>query len=225
MSNLLRAEEKTFQGILHTYEVIWIGEIHGIRENYRAYTILLPHLIRNGFKNIAWEMRSDFSEKSEYSEDGRINPFSIDFLKWLNSQTHSQNIERVSLFGTVGTEKNPHREVDYEERMAAQLLAIVGNAKSVVITGNYHMKSLSDKEAEVKSASDYVAEKSSLKILKIEMKYAGGTFYNYGVKELSKKLFSTEKTDLEFGTMTEHDGVLFFYVGEAHAVFRNPTTT
>lgn len=218
MTKLFYAKDKAFKEILRHYDLVWIGEIHGIKENYRAYKTLLPYLIKNGFKNVAWEMRSDFSEKSQNSEDGRINPFSIRFYKWLTDQTRQKKIDTVSIFGTVKIEKNTRGESDYEKQMAKQLLPIIGNTKTIIITGNYHMRNFSGKKDPVKSASAYTEEKSGLKILKINLEYVEGTFYNYSVQKLREHRNTTNR---EFGTMTQHNGMVIFYVNKAHAVFKS----
>lgn len=191
-------------------DLVWIGEIHGVRENYLAYKEILPPLMHVGFKNLFWEMPADFSENSQYSEDGKINPHAIDFLRWIKYQIGSGILNKLNFFGQIGD------YIDYEDGMARQLIEAMKDisAKSIVLTGNYHM---ANKEAT--SALNHVEEKMGLKILKIEIKYSGGTFYNYGLKELKK---SDNGDSFKFGTVTRHGDVFHYHVDRAHAVFENP---
>lgn len=214
---------------LKKYDLFWIGEIHGIRENYKAYKTILPYLAKNGFRNILWEMPSDFSGKSEYTEDARINPFSIKFLKWLNEQINIGNIDNLTFFGETTPEdyggiipEDIHsRTIVRENRMAEEVIDKSRNTKSVVITGNYHIMNLASKGRGEKSAADFIKEKSNLKILKIYLDYSGGTFYNYGYKTLIKKN-SYKESNLEFGTISRHGDKFFFHVGRVNAVFKSP---
>ena len=214
---------------LKKHNLVWIGEIHGIRENYETYKMILLYLAKNGFRNILWEMQSDFSERSEYTEDARINPFSVEFLKWLNEQINIGNIDNLTFFGETTPEdyggvipEDIHsRTVVRENKMAGEVIDKSCNIKSVVITGNYHMMNLASKGRGEKSAADFIKEKSNLKILKIYLDYSGGTFYNYGYKTLIKKN-SYKENNLEFGTISRHGDKFSFHVGRVNAVFKSP---
>jgi hypothetical protein len=100
--------KKDFLKLTKNYQVIWFGEIHGIQENYEAYRMIVPILARIGFKNILWEMDSDFSGKSPYSEDGRINPFSIDFLGYIHKKIKEKVLNRLVFFGKVNKPAQPN---------------------------------------------------------------------------------------------------------------------
>ncbi len=204
------------------YDLVWIGEVHGIRENYDAYKIILPKLARNGFKDILWEMPYDFSRESMSTEDGRISSFSIDFLEWIHNQIEAGKLDGLTLFGNRKPEKK-NGTIDYEETMAEEMLEIIrGNEakKYVILTGNYHMQKSDKRGSTTEKCIDYIEKKTELKILTIELKYSGGTFYNYGARKLPD---SSTARDAKLETL-EYGDVLKLNVGEAHAVFKNPTT-
>jgi len=204
------------------YNLVWIGEVHGIRENYHAYKAILPTLFEVGFKNILWEMPADFSGKSKNSDDGRINSFSVVFLKWIQDQIKIGKIEKLTLFGNK-------KGSDYEETMAEEMLDIIGDNRSkkyVIISGNYHMQRLGGRSDKEKRCIDYLEEKTDLKIVTIELKYTHGTFYNYGVKKIPNRLSARgnrmEADPLSLSVKDENS--LELHIGEAHAVSKNPTT-
>ncbi|GEM_PF-4259924 len=218
-----KIEKNILQEELGKYDLIWIGEIHGVKENYSAYKTILPNLAENGFRNILWEMRADFSEKSKYTEDGRINQFSIEFLKWIEKQIKTGKIDGLTFFGNKTPRKNGAESFGYEEEMADEVIEIVGNTKSVIITGNYHMMDLTRKDEREKPAANFVKEKSELKILRMYLKYSKGSFYNFGHKKLTERATDKE-IDLKFGTITRLNDLFFFHMGQVRAVFKNPTT-
>jgi len=202
-------------------DLIWIGEIHGIKENYAIYKKIIPDLAKNGFKNFLWEMESDFSETSIDSEDGRINRFSINFLKWVNKQIKNGRLEKLTFFGNVGNDGNG----SYDEKMAAQFIDRFENKKSIVISGNFHMGGpINDREG-IQPCLTFVKNKTGLKILKIGVKYAGGNLYNYGIKKMSKTFYFGDENNLKFGTITKNinDETFFVHAGKAHAVFKKPS--
>ncbi len=208
---------------LKKYDLFWIGEIHGIRENYKAYKTILPYLAKNGFRNILWEMPSDFSEKSNYTRDGRINPFSIKFLSWLKKQIEAGKIDNLTFFGNIMPISSDAKLFNYEKEMASEIIELVRNSKSVIISGNYHMMNLASKGGGEKSAADFIKEKSNLRILKMYLEYSKGTFYNFGCKKLAEQ-FTNEKGGLEFGKITRQNDLLSFKMGKVNAVFKNPAT-
>ena len=184
-------------------DLIWLGEVHGIRENYDVYKILIPYFIKNGFKNIFWEMPDDFSEKSKHTEDGRVNPFSVEFFKWVKDQIKKKKIDKLVFFGNLKVkESSPGTSNLYELNMAKELLKLLpANTKTVIITGNYHMIDLMSKGEGKKSAFNFLEEKSNFSILRIFLEYSIGTFYNFGLKELMpKRPYSGDVP--KFGTIT-----------------------
>ena len=217
-------KEETFLKTSKKYDLIWIGEIHGIKENYRAYKEIIGKLSKNGFKNIIWEMKSDFSEKSNDSEDGRVNPFAISFLKWTKNKIKTGELEKLTFLDAIKNKDNKH--LSYDEIMAIELIGNIENKKNIVITGNFHMGGPLNIREGVEPCLNFVKRKTNLKILKIGIKYAGGDFYNYGTRKLSKDFYFGDKGNLDFGAITKNrnDNVFFFHVGKAHSVFKNPTT-
>lgn len=193
-------------------DLVWIGEVHGIQENYQVYKTLLPALFDLGFDNLLWEMPSGFNENSKNSEDGKINPYAVDFLRWLEEQKKSNVLKNFGFFGQI------YEFSDYERSMADQLKNILETTKSktIVLTGNYHLKNKN-----IKSAQEYIGEETKLKILKIELGYSGGTFYNYGIKTI-RKLNDAEP---KFGEVSKKADMYTFHVGEAHAVYENPAAS
>lgn len=201
------------EGILQearTANLVWIGEIHGIKENYLAYKVLLPSLFSIGFKDLLWEMPTAFSQTSKNSEDGKINPYARDFLHWLDDQKNHGSLSSYSFFGQI------YEFSDYEKAMSDQLIDILGKSstKTIILTGNYHLQN-----STIKSAQEHLSENTNLKILKVELVYSGGCFYNYGVKEIKKR---KDQDSLNFGAISKRDNTYLFHVGEVHAVFENP---
>jgi len=217
-------KEETFLKTSKKYDLIWIGEIHGIKENYRAYKEIIGKLSKNGFKNIIWEMKSDFSERSNDSEDGRMNPFAVSFLKWMNNKIRMGELEKLTFLDAVKNKDSKHLSDD--EIMAIELIDNIKNKKNIIITGNFHMGGPLNVRENIEPCLDFVKSKANLKILKIGMKYAGGHFYNFGVRKLSKDFYFGDKENLDFGTITKNrdKDIFFFHVGRAHPVFKNPTT-
>lgn len=210
------------------YDIIWFGEIHGILENYHIYKTLIPELRKLGFKTILWEMPSYFSSESQDTEDGRINPFSRDFFRWVHLHIQTGDLENLILFGN----KIPQSEtgpIDYEKRMSEEMLDFFNNRtfkKTVIITGNYHMRRSKEKHGDSqKRCIEYFENISKLKILSINIKYSRGTFYNYGLKELPilsdlPDLKNNKVGAYEFA-LTEKDRNSFdLRIDEAHAVFK-----
>jgi len=217
-------KEKIFLKTSKKYDLVWIGEIHGIKENYRAYKEIIGKLSKNGFKNIIWEMKSDFSEKSDDSEDGRINPFAVSFLKWMNNQIKAGELEKLTFLDAIKNNDNKH--LSYDEIMATELINNIENKKNIIITGNFHMGGPLNIREDVEPCLDFVKSKTNLKILKIGIKYAGGHFYNYGTQKLPKDFYFGDKKNLGFGTITKNinSDIFFFHINRAHPVFKDPTT-
>lgn len=217
-------KEETFLKTSKKYDLVWIGEIHGIKENYRAYKEIISKLSKNGFKNIIWEIKSDFSEKSNDSEDGRINSFAVSLLKWMNNKIKTRELEKLTFLDAIKNKDNEH--LSHDEIMAIELIDNIENKKNIIITGNFHMGGPLNTRKGIEPCLNFVKSKTNLKILKIGIKYAGGHFYNYGTQKLPKDFYFGDKENLEFGTITKNrkDNTFFFHVGRAHPVFKDPTT-
>ena len=210
------------------YNLIWFGEIHGIKENYLAYKILLPRLENLGFKTILWEMPSDFSSESSYTEDGRINSFSVEFLEWAQSRIKIGGLENIILFGNRKPKKK-NGPIDYEKTMAEEILDIISHnnvKKYVVITGNYHAQKMKERHDNTRRCIDYVESELKLKILSVKIKYYGGSFYNYGLKKIliSSTPQKSERDMLELSSIDKDIHAMNLRVSKARAVFKNPTT-
>lgn len=216
---------ENFVRLVKKYDLIWIGEIHGIRENYKAYEIMISLLIENGFTVVAWEIQSDFNETINHTEDGRVNLYAISFLAWLREKIKKGKIEEVTYFGDIKKINGAFQ--NREERMAAQVVKVVKNRKSIVITGNFHMGGPLNVKMKIKPCLHFVKRETNLKILKVALTYAGGTLYNYGLKKFSKNFYFGAGDDLRFGTIIkrEEKDTIFFHVGKAHAVFKNPSVS
>lgn len=224
MTNII--ERNSFLELIKTYDIVWFGEIHGIKENYLGYKDIIPFLIKIGFKNIVWEMDSDFSEKSPYSEDARINPYSISFLQWLRNGIDEQTIDHLTFFGTFIHRKDARDYPNDEEKMAEQVIENINSVKSIVISGNFHMGGgPANNKKEIKPCLDFVEQKTGLKIAKIGLKYAGGNLYNFGIKHMTPNFYFGDPENLPLGTITgsPEENAFFLSVGEAHEVFKSPT--
>jgi len=211
-----------FIGLTRQYDLIWIGEIHGIRENYKAYEILISLLTENGFNIVVWEMPADFNELSRHTEDGRVNSCAILFLAWLCAKMNEKKIKETTYFGDM--KENNGIFQNREKKMAAQVVRAVKDKKCIIITGNFHMGGPRNMKLRIEPCLDIVKRITGLKILKVALSYAGGTLYNFGLKEFSNDFYFGDKDDLEFGTMTKRtdEDIVFFHVGKAHAVFKHP---
>ena len=219
-------ERESFLESIKTYDIVWFGEIHGIQENYLGYKDIIPFLVKSGFKNIVWEMDSDFSEKSTYSEDARINPYAISFLQWLHNGIDEHMIDRLTFFGTFIHRKDAYDYPNDEEKMAEQIIENIKDAKSIVISGNFHMGGgPANSRKRNKPCLYFVQQKTGLKIAKIGLKYAGGNLYNFGIKHMTPNFYFGDLENLPLGTITKalEEDTFFLSVGEAHEVFKNPT--
>ncbi len=224
MTNII--EREIFLGVVKTYDIVWFGEIHGIQENYLGYKDIIPFLVKSGFKNVVWEMDSDFSEKSAYSEDARINPYAILFLKWLHNGIDGHMIDRLNFFGTFIHRKDAKDYPNDEEKMAEQVIEYIKTTKSIVISGNFHMGGgPANSKKGNNSCLDFVQKKTGLKIARIGLKYAGGNLYNFGIKHMTPNFYFGDTENLPLGTITKglREDIFFLSVGEAHEVFKNPT--
>ena len=225
-----KIDREIFLGLIKTYDIVWFGEIHGIQENYLGYKNIIPVLAEEGFKNVVWEMDLDFSEKSAYSEDGRINPYAISFLQWLHYSMQKNTIDQLKFFGKIIQRKDAGGYPNNEEEMANQVIEAVktNNAykKGIVITGNFHMGGPFNVKVGIKPCLDFVQQKTELKIARIGLKYAGGSLYNSGIKHMTPNFYFGDPDNLPLGTITkvsDEDDTFFLSVGEAHPVFKNPT--
>lgn len=211
------------------YDLIWLGEIHGIRENYDAYMTFLPRLIDSGFRTILWEMPKDFLECPDYSQDGRVNMYSIELSKWLQSPSVHMRPAQLVIIGN----REPaiiDGKSNYEYSLGQEIIDFIGGKKNtdklIIISGNYHMKKDDNGVSGVKKSIEYLAEKMQTKILAVELKYAGGEYYNHGIQSFphytASKKYSGNTIEL-ITTGNDYDEAVF-HVGEAHAVFKGPTT-
>jgi hypothetical protein len=100
--------------------------------------------------------------------------------------------------------------------MADQIIASLKSEKTIIITGNFHMGGPYNVRAGIIPALDYVREKTSMKILKIGLKYSGGNLYNYGVKNLISRNY-VPLTTLTTSPKSSPSTTLFF--------LSNPQTT
>lgn len=184
-------------------DIVWLGEIHGIRENYSLYKILITKLINKGFKNLATELPTD--NHPEY-KDGRFSEQSEEFLEWLGILVKKGNLEKIIRFDERGSEgKN---QQDSEKKLAEVLLRELPNSKTIIISGNFHSQTKKQRVSSktyVLPAAGVVAKRTNLKILPVDLKYAGGKFYNFGIRNITPELLSFDPQAMPFGSFTmEH---------------------
>lgn len=203
------------------YDIVWLGENHGIKENYLAYRKIIPLLIERGFTNIAWEMPED--ENIVY-DDGRFNSDQKRFRIWLEKKLSSG---KITLIGYIDTRTYVKSQQENEENMAANVLDCAKKGKTVVISGSFH----SQKRAEVIEGNKVtpaagLVEQAGYKILTIGLTYVGGTLYNFGIKQINPDSYCYDKANQPFGAWVKNtnpqvDNDYWFCVGKAHATASN----
>lgn len=209
---------RDFIELSNNFDIVWIGEIHGIQENYSTYKLLITNLSQIGFKTIIWEMPADFSERSGFLEDGRVNDCSIEFLKWLKNLLAKGILEELSFFGDAPGKAGNERE----EEMSRQVTEKLGQ-RSIVISGNIHMGVEANNRLGIVPCSEYVYNRIKKRILKIQLFYSHGTIYNYGEKTLKSELKSVidmNQDIIELGPIIFVKGSdsVIYKVGKASAI-------
>lgn len=201
-------------------DLVWISETHGIANNFKAYKLLISELINVGFKSIALEYPEEFENFtvrgyrnfSNY-EDGRFSEESLQFFQWLRRL----NL-KMFCFDVRHLLKS---QQEGEDLMAENLLSkLKQNEKTMVISGSFH-----GRRANVGDITPMagIVEKAGYKILPVFLKYAGGHFYNFGLKEEDDQFLDFDEQNLPFGIMTINTNPLvdcdyWFHVGRAKPV-------
>jgi len=178
--NMIDAEKNRVQidveikAKLNECDIVWFGEVHGVIENYSVYMIYLPILRELGFSKLLWEMSDYFWEKTARSEDGRINPQSIEFYYWLKGLESAGSFD-VSFIGE--REINDHES--YDKWLAKEIAEKTNGRKTILISGNYHAGC----SREGNNASSIIVERYNKKICRICLEYKKGFYYNFGTKK------------------------------------------
>lgn len=179
-------------------DCLWVGETHGIANNYKAYKFLIKKITPLGFNTVALEMPEDleiFSTKNflKYSGyfDGRFSKDTLNFFEWLKS------LEKIKvLCFDVRTPNASQKEG--EEQMASHLLSKMSSSgKVLVITGSFHSETT--KQKAVLPMAGIVKQKLGEKLMTMELKYGEGTFYNFGLRKFTKKFLHFDDKALPFG--------------------------
>jgi glutamyl/glutaminyl-tRNA synthetase len=118
--------------------LFWVGETHGISNNYLAYKHLIPELLAAGFKYVALEYPEELEQFTEekfmkYSpyRDGRFSHESLTFMQWL------QTTGLIVLCFDVRHELKSQQQG--EDVMAENLMSkLTTDSKALVITGSLH---------------------------------------------------------------------------------------
>lgn len=180
---------------------LWVGETHGIVNNYRAYKLLIKKIIPFGFNTIAMEMPEDlakFSRKNflKYANyfDGRFSEDSLKFFEWLDG-LGGIKILCFDVRTPDATQKLG------EEQMARNLLSKIDNREKVlVLTGSFHSEI--NKQQEVLPMAGIVKKKFGEKLLVMDFKYKEGRFYNFGLRKFTRKFHHFDDNSLTFGKIT-----------------------
>ena len=98
-----------------------------------------------------------------------------------------------------------------------QMISKRRRRKTLVISGDFYSQKA--KQNGIIPMAGLVTKK----IVGMGIKYAGGEFYNFGVKELTDKFPEFDNDNLPFGSITENENGLlsnkwWFHVGRAKSV-------
>lgn len=199
--------------------LVWIGEIHGIKENYAVY----KHLINlYNFNQIALEYPTDleFFTKSRFLkyrdyQDGRFSQESLDFFNWLKNK-------KIICFDNRAEKTDDLQKL--ETQMANILLSRLTNNKTLVISGNFHsqLKPHLISDTYITPAASIIKQKIK-QMVTIGLKYSGGKFYNFGLKKIDRNLTNFDNKSLPFGKIVINDNPLttdkwWFHVGIASPI-------
>jgi len=199
--NLLRDSIwREFYDSVQKTDVVWIGETHGIKENYLAYAIIIDFLSQNQTWNVAMEYPL---KEIMLVDDGRVNHQSKSFLRKF----------KINRF-FEGEMFDQDREIDMAKKIKS-----FNSPKLIVISGSYH--SQLKKQKDIKPAAQVFTEITGKVVLTLGLAYFGGSFYNYGVKRITKKLlhYSEQKFGvLEKSTQPLLTDKFWFNVGTATPV-------
>lgn len=199
--NLLRDSVwKEFYDSSLKSDVVWIGETHGVKENYQAYKIIIDFLSQNH----AWEIAIEYPLNDQLPvNDGRVNR---------QSKTFQRKFKITHFF--EGEISGQEREIDM-----AKKISNLSFLKLIVITGSYHSQLRQQKS--IKPAAQVFTEITGKKVLTLGLAYFGGSFYNFGVKRFTKKHlhYSAQKFGvLEKSTQPLLTDKFWFNVGTATPV-------
>lgn len=200
------------------YDIVWLGENHGIKENYLAYRKIIPLLIERGFTNIAWEMPED--ENIVY-DDGRFNPEQREFRLWLGEQLKLGEITSISY---IDSRSYVESQQDGENKMAKYVVSCATKGKTIVISGSFHSQrrqEIVEKKKVIPAAG--LVQRAGYKICTTGLSYAGGLAYNFGVYRLNPSFICFDKGNHHFGTWLNNtnpmvDNDYWFCAGKAHVV-------
>jgi hypothetical protein len=179
-------------------DLVWIGETHGIQQNYLLYQLLITLLFKNGYKIVALELPIDLevNSKSLWNkfidyQDGRISKESYKFINWMIKN----NIKYICF------DSNNSDQQQREYQMAENLMSKTAGAKSIVITGSFHsQKSLQKVDnRNIIPMSGVVENAQQSTILRLGIKYLGGSCFNYKIKEINRSHVNFDELSLNFG--------------------------
>lgn len=198
--------------LLGSDNLLWVGETHGIANNFLAYKQLLQN-----FQTVALEYPEELEQFTEEKfmkyasyQDGRFSHESLDFFKWLQTT----NL-RVLCFDVRDAVKS---QQEGEDVMAENLMSkLTTDSKALVITGSLHGRR---KPVQQVIPQAGLMENAGYKIMPVGLKYAGGQFFNFGLKQQDNKFLDFDDQNLPFGTVTTNTNELvdvkyWFHVGEA----------
>jgi hypothetical protein len=185
-------------------ELIWIGEIHGIKENYYIYKYLIE---RFNFNQVALEYPQElqlFSKdkflKYKNYKDGRFSQESFEFFNWL----YEKHINLICFNNRLPTGDQQAQE----DQMAKLLIKEYKTEKVLVITGNFHSQLTKQYTPNKILPMAALVKLRINNLLNIGISYAGGNFFNFGIKEINKNFVNFEDRKLSFGKITKNNNPL-----------------
>lgn len=182
-------------------QILWVGEVHGVKENYLIYKKLI-NWIR--FCQVAIELPNN----GEQYDDGRFSVQSNEFINWVNK--HGIKLIYFDKREAVDEQQTGER------KMAESLINQIGEEKTLVISGNAHYRidELVIGGKKVVMMAALVAEKG-IKMIRLGIRYAGGEFYNFGAKKFTREMYDFDKENLPFGTISKEKDGWYIHAGLA----------
>jgi hypothetical protein len=215
---------------LGSAKLFLLGETHGVKENPDVIYTLFRKF---GFKTLALEWDKELQSQVEIflesgeldfeaikgSPDGRITAGHFAMLKKLKDE---------GLLGSVVCFDEEPPSGEWNERdvyMAKNIIANLSDSATLVVAGNLHTELASmtfDDEEEEHHPMGENIKKQIPTVPTGKIKYLTGQFHNYGTKEFSSEVDSTESVKAKFYKSSE--GVYVFELPEGHpAVVPNPS--